>query len=282
MKIAPLVALALLAPASALAQDSAPPAGEARVPGAPPPPPERDATRVQVQLGGSWSEGNSRSYALNVAARLALRRGDNQLTASGQVSYSRVFAPLTDAPPGAAPVDVTSDSMFQAQLRYDRFFLDRNAVFARGLAFRDTSSGFAARWSGGFGYLRVLAARPRSHNLWVEGGYDLAAESLERDPEAVRAGLPGSRLVHLARSLVGFQAQPSEAVSADVAAEVQLDVPDPDDWRVNGVASLMARVAGDLHLGVNLNLRYLHAPVGAREPLDTSTQLVALYQHEGH
>ncbi|MEO7093159.1 MAG: DUF481 domain-containing protein, partial [Polyangiales bacterium] len=142
-----MVALATIATWSGRgrAQDAAPPVEEGG---------SKDETRLGGLLGGSWSSGNSNSYAANLQLRVTHRRGDEQLMWSGSVGYGRATAPHheDESDPDAEDHDFKTDSLYYTRLRYDHFFLEKNALFLAALAFRDTSSGFRARYSPYAGY----------------------------------------------------------------------------------------------------------------------------------
>lgn len=245
-------------------------------------PPEEKAPRllqIAGQGAGSWSTGNTRSWILNAALRTSLRLGPNQWTMSGIYTYSAATTAPSGAPPDAPAEHYVADSNLYGRARYDRSFLGmKNAVFVGMLAFRDTSSGFAARYMPYVGYERILLHKPKLGELWVEGGYRLAYESLDRDPAALREGLPATRWVHGPTAFVGGKLELSETTNLEVGVEALEDVRQWRDLRINTFASATSYVARGFSFGLSWNSRWLWEPIGDRVPLDTSLQAVLISQ----
>ncbi len=263
-------ALALLSTARvAAAQDMAPP---------------EDANQPMLSLGGqagfSWATGNTKSLVANGAVRGSLRSNANQLTISGVFAYSSARAvPEGEAKDAPEKRFVVDDNVY-ARVRYDRFFLDRNAAFFGFLAFRDPSSGFTSRFMPYAGVLRTLLEKKSVWALWGEGGYRGAVERLDLDDAAVAAGLSQLRFVHGPSAFLGYRVALSPTVSFDVGAEALADVRKPSDLRVNTFGSLVSFIARDTSFGVSWNSRYLLEPIGDRRALDTSLQIVFINQHK--
>ncbi len=263
-------ALALLSTARvAAAQDMAPP---------------EDANQPMLSLGGqagfSWATGNTKSLVANGAVRGSLRSNANQLTISGVFAYSSARAVPEGEAKGAPEKRFVVDDNVYARVRYDRFFLDRNAAFFGFLAFRDPSSGFTSRFMPYAGLLRTLLEKKSVWALWGEGGYRGAVERLDLDDAAVAAGLSQLRFVHGPSAFLGYRVALSPTVSFDVGAEALADVRRPSDLRVNTFGSLVSFIARDTSFGVSWNSRYLLEPIGDRRALDTSLQIVFINQHK--
>ena len=265
-----LPALALLSTARvATAQDMAPPEDA-----------EKPALSLGGQAGVSWATGHTKSLVANAALRASLRSGSNQLTLSGVFAYSSAEAVPEGEAKNAPEKRFVADDNVYARVRYDRFFLERNAAFFGFLAFRDPSSGFTSRFMPYAGLLRTLLEKKSVWALWGEAGYRGAVERLDLDDAAVAAGLPQQRFVHGPSAFLGYRVSLSPTVSFDVGAEALTDVRQPTDLRVNTFGSLISFIAGDSSFGVSWNSRYLLEPIGDRNALDTSLQVVFLNQHQ--
>lgn len=264
-------ALVTLAPSSrASAQDAAPP-----IEGG-----SHDRTKVSGQLGGSWSSGNSRSYSANTQVRLSHRRGMDEITWSGIVNYGRAAAPRAEDEhdPDAPQHRFKTDSLYYTRLRYDRFVSERDALFVGALAFRDTSSGFRARYSPYGGFQHTWIASEAFH-LWTDVGYRAAHEILFLDRKAREDGFGERRWVHGPLLTLGTSLELNKTLDLDVAIEAQQAVNRERDFRVFAIANLVNRVGKGFALGMNFNARYHREPIGAREPLDTQLQVVGILDH---
>lgn len=263
-----LAASLVLLPAAAAAQDNAPPEND-------------DGLNVSGQGGLSWSTGNTKALVASMAVRSDLKVGPNQFAVSTFYSYSAATVVPEGAPDDAPAQHFVADNTMYGRLRYDRSFLgDRNALFLGVVAFRDTSSGFNARVMPFTGYERILLQKDNVGELWVEGGYRTAYELLNRDPQALRDGVPSDRLVHGPTAFVGGKIDISPQFSLDLGFEGQERLTDWHDFRINAVASAMSFIGHSLSFGLNFNARYLLTPIGARAHTDTSLQAVLVSAHD--
>jgi hypothetical protein len=265
--VVPLVAVCLTVCGVAAAEDADPPEEN------------EDLTRASALFGGSFSSGNSKSYALNVSGRFAHRGGEDQIGFLGSATYGRATAPPAGAGPDAPETTIETDSMFYGQLRYDRFFLEKNAAFLSLFALRDTSSGFRARWAPSAGYQRILSDLEELE-VWVETGWRLSFESLELDAAARTEGLSDRRTVHGPLAVVGAKGELSERFSYDVALDAWTTVQAADDVRLFATTTLYDRIAERFLVGANLLVRWHHRPIGDREPLDTQLLFVGVLDWE--
>lgn len=252
---------------AASAQDNAPPEEEKRV------------LDLSGQMAASWATGNTRALVVNAGFRGAVRLNQNQLTLSALYNYQAATAAPAGSPPDA-PEAHYADRNYYARLRYDRSFLgDRNAIFVGLLAFRDVGSGFDSRLMPYVGYERVLLSRRGVGELWVEGGYRLAHEDLNRDQRARDDGLPGDRWVHGPTAFVGGKVELTQTFVADVGVETMDSVGHWGDVRVNVIANAMSFIGHGFAFGTNFTMRYLREPIGDRAHVDTSLQAVLAAQH---
>ncbi|MBI2391672.1 MAG: DUF481 domain-containing protein [Deltaproteobacteria bacterium] len=256
--------------ARASAQDAAPPIEGGST----------DRTKLSGQLGGSWSSGNSKSYSSNTQVRVSHRRGMDEVTWSGIVNYGRAAAPRAEdeRDPDAPEHRFKTDSLYYTRLRYDRFLSEHNALFVGGLVFRDTSSGFRARYSpyGGFQHTWIATG---AFELWTDIGYRAAHEILFLDRKAREDGFGERRWVHGPLLTLGTSLELNTTLDLDVALEAQQAVNREQDFRVFAIANLFNRVGKGFALGMNFNARYHREPIGAREPLDTQLQVVGILDH---
>lgn len=271
MRAARLAAAALVLFAErARAQDAAPPIEGGST----------DRTKLSGQLGGTWSSGNSKSYAANFQARVSHRRGMDELTWSGIVNYGRATAPQLEdeADPDAEEHRFKTDSLYYTRLRYDRFIAEHHALFLGALAFRDTSSGFRARYSPYAGYQHTWIAH-ESFEFWTDVGYRAAYEILFLDRRAREEGFAERRWVHGPLLTLGVASELGKALDLDIVVEAQQAANREKDFRIFSTTNLVNRIGKGFALGMNFNLRYHREPIGAREPLDTQLQLVAILDH---
>lgn len=254
----------------ARAQDAAPPIEGAST----------DRTKFSGQLGGNWSSGNSKSFSTNFQTRVSHRRGMDELTWSGIVNYGHSTAQRVEDEhdPDAPQYRFKTDSLYYTRLRYDRFVAEHHALFVGALAFRDTSSGFRARYSPYAGYQHTWIAL-ESFELWTDVGYRFAYEILFLDQKARADGFAERRWVHGPLLTLGISTELNKTLDLDIAIEAQQAVNREKDFRVFSTTNLTNRVGKGFSLGMNFNFRYQREPIGAREPLDTQLQLVAILDH---
>lgn len=262
----PFAAASLILASRASAQDVAPPLIA---------PSTKDQDQLATQVGGSWSTGNSKALQINASVRTSVRRGDDELTASGQISWGRATERPIDDPEEAPKREFELDSLYYARLRYDRFFLERNSFYVAALAFSDSASGFKSRLGPYAGYRRILAAGDRL-SLYVDGGYRLYREVLDLDRKARQDGLPERRWVHGPTLGTGVDVHLKETLELDIYGEAQADVGETRGLRGVGIIGLTNKIGDAFALGMNLNVRWLQRPIGDRQGLDTQLQVVAI------
>jgi putative salt-induced outer membrane protein len=234
----------------------------------------KDAQEANVSLGGMQSSGNSRSLAATMAAQYRLRRRSNQLSALAAANFAR----------SAATPDEnmrTTVENYQAKVRYDRFLLERLAVFIATSGRRDRFQGLDLRLNVDPGVAYYFIDEQK-HQLWSELGYDLQYDLRNQD-SIDAAALQGQTVEktatqHSGRAFAGYANSLNEAATLTTGVEFLLGLPETERWRLNWDAGLSSKIGGAFSLATTFSLKYDHAPLPGVKELDTTTALSLVYQ----
>jgi putative salt-induced outer membrane protein len=234
----------------------------------------KDATEAKVSAGGMQTTGNSRALALTGAGQFRLRRNVNQFSAAAAVNYARA---------AATPADdmATTVENYQGKVRYDRFILERVALFIATSARRDRFQGldFRLNIDPGIAYYFV---DEKKHQFWTEVGYDFQYD-VRNDDVIAAAALTGETVEktdvqHSARLFLGYTNSLNEAVNFNTGLEYLQGIPETEKWRLNWDAGLTSSIGGNFSLALTFSLKYDHDPLPNVETLDTITALSLVYQ----
>jgi len=110
-------------------------------------------------------------------------------------------------------------------------------------------------------------------------GYRVAREILFLDRKAREDGFAERRWVHGPLLTLGISSEINKTLDLDIVVEGQQALNRERDFRIFSTTNLINRIGKGLAIGMNFNLRYHREPIGAREPLDTQLQLVAILDH---
>jgi putative salt-induced outer membrane protein len=234
----------------------------------------KDATEAKISAGGMQTTGNSRSLALTAAGQFRLRREVNQFSAAAAANYSRAAASPAD------DVETTVEN-YQGKVRYDRFVLERLAVFLATSARRDRFQGLDLRLNidPGIAYYFV---DEQKHQFWTELGYDFQYD-IRNDDNITAAALAGedvekTDVQHSGRAFAGYSNALNEEVNFNTGLEYLQGIPETEKWRLNWDASLTSKIGGNFSLATTFSLKYDHDPLPGVRELDTTTALSLVYQ----
>ncbi len=239
---------------------------------APPPEPEEDKVEghLSAELGGSYATGNAEFLTLNGGAKGDVKWSQNQIASVVGVNYGRAV-PDTDgdghiSDPERDAGYVESARKAAADLRYDRFFGDRDSLYVLGGALTDPFAGYDLRTHEQLGYSHLFITNDTTR-LVGEVGFDVAQENFVDGVDPARAD------IFAARVMLGLGHAFNENVSFEDKLEVYENVLDPNDLRLLNTASLTSKLSGKLSLKLSHALTYDNAPVEGFEPLDQTTLL---------
>ena len=229
--------------------------------------PEAD---LSAELGGTFAGGNAVYRTVNGALAAGYRWQRNKLSLDGSVAIGQA---IIDAE-GDGIIDDADRATglqenarrYQADLRYDRFLTERDALYVLAGAFVDPYAGYDLRAHEQLGYARILVASDATE-LRAEVGFDVAQEFYVEGID------PATANIYAAKVLLGLTHQLNESVSVAEQVEVYENVIDPADVRVINGASVSAALSDVFSLKVSHALTYDNVPVAGYRPLDQTTMV---------
>ena len=234
----------------------------------------KDATEAKISAGGMQATGNSRSLALTASGQFRLRREMNQFSAAAAANYARA---------AATPADdmATTVENYQGKVRYDRFLIERLAVFIATTARHDRFQGLDLRLNidPGIAYYFI---DDKKHQFWAELGYDFQYD-VRNDDTIAAAALDGVQVdktdvQHSGRAFLGYSNTLSEALNFNTGLEYLQGIPETEKWRLNWDAGVSSAIGGSFSLATTFSLKYDNDPLPGVENLDTVTALSLVYQ----
>jgi len=224
--------------------------------------PEAD---LSAEFGGSLTVGNTEFFTVSGALRGGYRWRVNRLSgiAAGLWGRGRVDGNgngTIETDERQVPMAETARRV-AVDTRYDRFFGDRNSLYALVGTLVDPFSGYDLRSHEQIGYSRHLAKTDHT-DLIAEIGVDFAQENYVEGVE------PNLQNVLAGRAMFGLQHNFSEHAGFSNTVEVFENLLTPVDLRVNNIAALSTRLNGTLSLKLSHELRFDNQPVEGFRPLD--------------
>ena len=238
------------------------------------PDPKSDPAAVEwkstAEAGVLFTTGNSETSTVIVGFKASRKAGKHKLSLEGLVAYARSSTRVLDDLDGDGLISseaeissatLTTAETLAAKARYDRFLTEHNTLFAALLASRDVPAGKDLVVGGQLGYSRLLH-KTKTSEVVGEFGYDFSREDLaSADPVAI----------HSARGFLGAKSTLSPGVEADGSIELLSnlnretlptlrDTRSFEDTRINGHASISAKVGKSLAVQTAFDVKYDHRP----------------------
>ena len=267
-----VAALLLCLSLPALAAD---PKYEYRDPSAPPPVPPQPTTgtirwKANVTFGLVYVSGNAQSLGLSGTALVSARRYDNEFTLSGGGAYVLsgtskygMGGPITDSNPSAANWNIKG--------RYDRYFFEKNTVYASFQSSGDKPAGYIYRLEPQVGYARLFFKS--AHQLFRgEIGYDYTYEHRVVQP----AGEPRNVDYHSGRLFVYYENKFTAWASFSEGLEMLEAFNHLEGFRLNSITSLSSHIYKNIELKVNYTFHINNDPALRPAPtgIDPATGMV--------
>lgn len=242
--------------------------------GAAAPAPEVDKAEGHLvsELGGSYASGNAIFFTLNGGATGDVRWHQNKFSGVAALAFGQAVPDanadghVDDAERNVGFVE--SARRAGVDLRYDRFFGEKDSLYALAGAVIDPFAGYDLRTHEQIGYSRLLVGADKA-KLTTEVGFDVAQENYVDGVDPAYAD------VLAARVMLGLLYNPSESVSLEDRVEVYENVLVPEDVRVLNAASLTSKLSGRLSLKLSHTLAFDNVPVEGFRSLD-QTSLVTM------
>ncbi len=223
---------------------------------------EKPETKLSSELGFGWTTGNTMTYNLNIGASASHKWGQNKLGIDGGANVAQ-SVPDTDANGILSQAERDAGYVKTAQKilvdgRYDRFFGEKNSLYALGGWLTDPFAGYDYRTHGQLGYARVLVKSDKA-NLNAELGADVALENYTVD--AVALGAPESAVIIAARAQLAFDYKFNDSVGFSDKVELYENVQAPADLRILNTASISSKLSDKFSLKLSHSLTFDNSPV---------------------
>lgn len=249
--------LALAAPA--LAEDSTFTGAQAETA-------EKPETHVTGELGGSYASGNANYYTVNGLLNASHKVKQNKIStvAGVNIGGAKVTDLDADGIPDLAPEDVDFSEnarRLYADVRYDRFLSDKDALYALAGIFHDPFLGYDTRSHEQLGYSRLLV-KDDDTELRGELGVDLAQENYVVDID------PNYQNILAARILLGVSHKFNDKVSFSDTFETYENVLTYEDVRILNTAALTSTLSGKFSIKLSHGLIFDNVPVEGLRKFD--------------
>ena len=215
---------------------------------APPPPPPRQEGSAEFAFVSTT--GNSDTQTLGVAGEYHFR--PELWHFQWKTAYVRNES-----------AEIVSAEAFRFLFRSDRSLSARASAFGQYTYVHDAFAAIDHRnvIAGGLSYLLVP---PAPHELWVDGGIGYTNEQrLVGDDISTAIGLTGLRYK--------FKLSDTAEVSDDLGMEFSFS--NGDDWRLNNLASVAAKLTTVFALKLSYATRYVNFPAPGIDTTDTITSM---------
>lgn len=271
-----------------------------------PPAADSDDTVWNVQLGGTFNYGNTRSFQLAGGTHFLVRRDIHLFTMD--VAFTYGIASLRDGNGTFGDWNANAQNI-NGKLRYDVFLDPDWSVFAVVAARNDPFAGLDFRFQGQLGVSRNLFREADgNHRLWVEIGADVTYDDLFPNPLCPAGStlitgtgtcmpaagapvltLPGDRQQYSGRALLGYDNHMNrewrylttvEGLGGALVGSGRDDLGNPTtvaNFRLNWQNELALNLVENLAVSLRFNFFYELVPPAGRDNIDTQTILSLQY-----
>jgi putative salt-induced outer membrane protein YdiY len=231
--------------------DAPPP--DATPPGGPPamPPLPVNIWKANLQLGFSWVAGNAESLGITGSGLVGWKRYNNQLELFVQGAYAR--AGTTSVKGGPVDGHDTVAASWLWRLRYDRYFLEKNTVFASYQMNGDLIAGILYRVEPQVGFARIFFLSPHQQ-FRGELGYDYSFEHY------LAGSVPLTANFHSGRLFFYYENKFTPYASFSEGLELLEAFNKLDRFRLNSLTSLSSTLSKRVALKINYTIRFNNDP----------------------
>jgi len=202
-----------------------------------------------------WVGGNSQSIGVSGSGLVGMRHYHNELTISGGGTYVSSYSSSYGK---GGPLDTsdTSAANWLIRGRYDRYFLQKNAVFVVFQSNGDKPAGFVYRLEPQVGYARLFFKSDRQ-TFKGEIGFDYTYEHRVSGTDPRNVDYYSGRLFFFYENKFTPYASFSEGLEMLEAFN------HTESFRLNSVTSLSSTIYKNIALKLNFTLKFNNDP-GAR------------------
>jgi hypothetical protein len=222
-----------------------------------------------MSAGLVWLAGNSQSIGFSGSALVGVKHWNNQFELSGGGAYVKTRnsrygkgGPLTD--------DTVSAENWLIRGRYDRYFFDKNTVFASFQSSGDRPAGYVYRIEPQAGYARLFFKS--DHQLFRgELGYDYTYE------HRVAGSVPRNIDYHSGRLFLFYENKFTPVATFSEGLEMLEAVNHPESFRLNSLTSLSSQIYKNISVKVNFTLHFNNDPALRPDPTEIDPATGMLY-----
>ena len=222
-------------------------------------------SKVTAEFGGSVASGNVVYYTLNGGLVASHKWQANKLSTSMGANIGRAVADIDGDGRlnGAERNGGLSENArrYFAEGRYDRYFGEKNSLYALGGLLVDPFAGYDLRSHEQLGYSRVLVDTEDT-DLVAELGFDVAQENYVDGVD------PGNANIFAARIMMSGTHKFNEAVAVGDTIELYENVVDFNDFRLLNSAFITSALSNTLSLKLSHTLTFDNVPVEGFQTLD--------------
>jgi len=268
----PILVALLLCAAALPARAADEPKYEYKDVAAPPPPPVvKTSWKANMTFGLVYVDGNAHSLGLSGTGLLSARRWNNEWSLTGGGAY--VVSGVSKYGMGGPLTDTTNSAAnWFVKGRYDRYFLDKNTVFASLQGSGDRPAGFIYRIEPQVGYARLFFRS--AHQLFRgEIGYDYTFEHRVLQPMGAQRDFD----YHSGRLFVYYENKFTPFASFTEGLEMLEAFNHLEAFRLNSITTLSSTIYKNVALKLNFTLHYNNFPALRPTPtsgIDPSTPFV--------
>ncbi|HZS38026.1 MAG TPA: large conductance mechanosensitive channel protein MscL [Polyangia bacterium] len=217
------------------------------------PPEPKWVLKANASLGLTWAAGNSQALGFSGSALFSAKRYNNQMEFFGSGAY--ISSGTSKYGPGGPVTDhVPSTQMWLARGRYDRYFLERNTVFAAFQVSGDKPAGYWYRLEPQVGYSRLFFKSV--HQLFRgEAGYDYTFEHRVHDFDQI-----GNVEYHSLRAYLFYENKFTKYAGFTEGFEVLWAMNDIESVRINSLSSLSSQLYKNISLKLNFTVKFNNKP----------------------
>lgn len=218
--------------------------------------------KANMTFGLVYVNGNAQSLGLSGTGLLSARRLNDEWTGTAGGAY--VLSGVSKYGMGGPITDTqTSAANWFAKGRYDRYFLDRNAVYVSFMGSGNEPAGYIYRLEPQVGYARLFF-KSIHQLLRGEIGYDYTYEHRVLQP----MGAPRDIDYHSGRVLIYYENKFTQWASFTEGLEMLEAFNRLESFRLNSITSLSSTIYKNVALKVNYTLHFNNDP--ALRPTPTS------------
>ena len=217
---------------------------------------------ANMTAGLVWVDGNAQSVGFSGTALVSVKHWHNELTLSGGGAY--VYSGISKYGTGGPVTDKTTSARNGIlKLRYDRYFFEKNTVFASFQSSGDKFAGYWYRLEPQVGYARLFF-KSIHQTFRGEIGYDYTAQhNVGWNAAAFPAGTklnPKFTQYHSGRLFLFYENKFTAFAAFSEGLEMLEAFNHVQSFRLNSLTSLSSTIYKNVALKLNFKLAFNNDP----------------------